>query len=398
MTNLVFNNIPGTQKQPYKSWKGIKNSGDINHTTNSTVPSNSQPQENARGPGFINQRRPIASKNNARAAPNPIKHWRKQLIPSQGISSGKPSIGQIIDRPGGSTHLVSNLELDCSKRQHSIKNYINKDTPSTYQKLFKKSDNCYIDSKTGKKEMISNPARIRLPASTVLNKKYYTTTKAYLKSRIKLYEQNQTISAVNKNLPSEFHSINCIERDCNNDDDNHDDNNNNKTKVIYKPNNPGYSKQGAVTSSNRIVKLKYNTIQDSACCQNNEWNNEGSSSLQYRGNAEAPYFIKSKTELPINECKKNTSINGRKPLGGVGIHTVYIKTLSSDLQHNKSSHISSLRGVGTGKLITPQLSNCKLTDLCKNSNKNLELIKKLQLPCAPGELPINTQGKNGNKC
>lgn len=372
MTNLVIN-MSGLPKQQYISWKGT--SSTRNYTTNSAVPSNSNPAS-------------IQPNSNQKftGKANPLKQWRKQLRPAQGVSYRKVSVSQVMDRPGGSTHLVNNQSSDCSNCPQNMKNYISKDSQSTVDKCYQ---NCYTDI-NGKQVSISNPARIQRPASTIINKKYYTTSTAYLKSRVRLYEQNQTLS--NRGIESTgYNSTSC----CSNDS---------TIKVYYKPNNPNFSKEGAVTSSNRIVKLNYDTIQpinkENECCNNNElFDRLSKDALQYRGNFEAPYYLKSKYELPENQCQTKRSIDGRKQTGGVGIHTVCFKTLGSDLQHKKGTLLSSMIGPGTGKLITQQLNNQEINKLCQNASANSEIINKLKLPCSMGKgIPINKQEKGNNGC
>lgn len=399
MTNLVIN-MSGLPKQQYLSWKGENNSDNRNHNTISAVPVNSAPPtgENARGSGFRNLRRPIASRYNARAAPNPIKHWRKQLIPSQGVKSSSRVVGvsQVMDRPGGSNHLVNQQEDSaCINCSHNMINYISKDSESTFNYCFEKSTNCL--DKNGKKIVISNPARVRRSASTVVKKEYYTTSKAYLKNRVKLYNQNQTLSNTNPQEAPMFdtRSTNCC------------DGSNNTVKVYYKPNNPGYSKEGAVTSSNRIAKLKYDTIQNqneqNKCCNDNSTFGLSQNALQYRGNAEAPYYLKSKIQTPIEyKCHNQRSIDGRQPSGGSGVHTVCFQTKSYDVVHKKGTLLSSQIGPGTGKLITPQLTNAEILKLCENQEENKYLINmlKLKYPCELGNgiKRWNTQEKNGRPC
>ena len=352
MTNLVIN-MSGLPKQQYISWKGTSTTR--NHTTNSAVPSNSNPAsiEQNSNPKYTGKA-------------NPIKHWRKQLIPAQGIGSGKVSVSQVMDRPGGSTLLVNHLSSDCSNCPQNMKNYISKDMDT---------QNCSCNT--------YNPAKITRTASTVINKKYYTSSKAYLKSRVKLYDQNQTLSNKTPSNSPNFNSTNCCDYDCSN--------NCKPSTIIYKPNNSEFSKEGAVTSSNRIVKLNYDTIQNikkenNKCCSENDiFNGLSQNALQYRGNFEAPYYLKSKIELPKNQCQTKRTIDGRQPSGGSGIHTVCFPTISSDLEHKKGTLLSSQIGPGTGKLITKQLTNNQISNMCNNKEKYEYLINKLKLPCELGD-------------
>ena len=80
-------------------------------------------------------------------------------------------------------------------------------------------------------------------------KKYYTSNKEYMYARCKTYTQNQ----FNFNRVGGGYRSNCCGNDagyvsgtCN--------------KVIYNPNNKPFSTQGAVSSSARLLRLKYNAI------------------------------------------------------------------------------------------------------------------------------------------
>ena len=69
---------------PYKTWKDL--------ATNSAIPSNSRPDLTASGAAF---------------KPNPIRHWRKQLLPTagSGVPGRRAGIGMPMDLPGGSVYL-----------------------------------------------------------------------------------------------------------------------------------------------------------------------------------------------------------------------------------------------------------------------------------------------------
>ena len=81
------------------------------------------------GAGFIRRRSIQGATKNINnvwnsAAPNPIKHWRRQLFPRQfdnsdilfSLPTGRISISQTMDRPGGSMNLdpLINYGPDCS--------------------------------------------------------------------------------------------------------------------------------------------------------------------------------------------------------------------------------------------------------------------------------------------
>ena len=114
--NYVF---PGG---PTRSWKG--NVSD-NHTTSSVVPTSSRPQNNLSVYDSLYNR---SIRVNGKGPLNPIKHWRKQLMPSQGTVSGKPSLDQVMWQPGGSVYLgdsALNLNtIDCSGCAPNLKTYL----------------------------------------------------------------------------------------------------------------------------------------------------------------------------------------------------------------------------------------------------------------------------------
>ena len=68
-----------------RTWKGTKGLSDIsNNVINSVGATNSRPPlKPVSGSGFLYRR------GKASAAPNPIKHWRKQLHPDQGPGNGR---------------------------------------------------------------------------------------------------------------------------------------------------------------------------------------------------------------------------------------------------------------------------------------------------------------------
>jgi len=300
---------------------------------------------------------------------NPIKHWRKQLQPSQGYITGKPSLNSIMWQPGGATVLKM---IDCANGSYGVlSSYLNEG--------FVDISNCVCASEVIRNEMsnfqpviLNNPQRITRPKSsqTLIKKNYYTTSKSYLKSRAKLYIQNQTISKIGDN------NLNQLAPPSNNNwvyPENSQtqgtqvynttffaDNLNNDTcrkKVIFKPNNPFFAVQGAVDSSTKIVQSKYEAINKNNYNFNLYSPNEigvglnvysiagdktspivslpGSRPVKYRGDSyrnAAPYFIKSKYQA-INACAprqyhtsttiraKINSIGHRMPSGGTGIIT-----------------------------------------------------------------------------
>lgn len=267
---------------------------------------------------------------------NPIRHWRRQLIPSQGHVTGKPRLNDVISRPGGTSYLSIDykkaLDSSCCSVNFSPQWNSNGDQIEVKslltQNLFGKfvdMSNCNCNPQSGlpnvdviRNEMsnfqpvyFNNPSRITRPKSsqTILKKNYYTTTKAYLKSRVKLYDQNQLLSNINQQVgqqnalimqngqplnqrlpPSNtnwvyanqslnpqdifkkgsqaFNSTYCVSDAsacCPTDYMGRDaeilkNMSQCQVPVTYKPNNPFFSTQGAVDSSTRILQAKYGAI------------------------------------------------------------------------------------------------------------------------------------------
>ena len=178
--------------------------------------------------------------------PHQINHYRKRLNPTVGSGSIR-SIGMPMDIPGGSHHLGSDTCPD--ERSFVIKERILRDV-------------------TTKAEC---NARMRVRGSARNTKTYYNDSRSYLKARCRTHAQNSTIGE--KITDNTFKSATCTNSDCD-------------KKIIYKPNNTGFGTQGAVSSSNRLLKLKVDTISRS----------EG----VYNGNPSARYIINSGT----NKCNR----------------------------------------------------------------------------------------------
>jgi len=264
-----------TYKQPYVSWKGP--------STGSAVPVWSRP--------LINNN--TNTNTGTSFAARPIKHWRKQLVPAtdSGIS-GRSGVGMPMDRPGGSVYLGATV--DCSNCPVNLAELI----PTTKNTLFN-------TTKDGSGNCVAcNPeTNIIKSAVTLLNKKYYTDTKSYLQSRCQTYDQKLSTNPIPENnytgLASDsptgsqvYYTDNCSKK-CTND--------NSRVRTIYKPNNQQYSQQGAVDSSSRLDRLKYNTITKNGKSFKPAWGQQGANAGRYQGTSEAPYFLKSKNQACVPE-------------------------------------------------------------------------------------------------
>lgn len=147
-------------------------------------------------------------------------------------------------------------------------------------------------------------AKIR-SAVTLLNKKYYTTNLSYLKSRCNTIDTNKVIQQKegityfkngkyvwpsNSTNNSAIYNSNCNSDRatcCN--------------TTIYKPSNPQYGVQGAVSNSARLDRVKYNTITTT----NNTLAKQYNVNFAYNGSSNSIYFAKNKEGSCVNYCYTN---------------------------------------------------------------------------------------------
>jgi hypothetical protein len=227
---------------------------------------------------------PLNNSNVGFGLPRPIKHYRKgrSIGNNNGVASsgGGSLIKQMIDIPGGynifpntvnETSNTVNLNEHCNtcygigviSNWMPITNLTEKPETTTQTSTF-----CCNDEKKA--------LRRTRPTNTKLKKKYYTTTSQYLYNRCKTYEQQQfnyITSGNSASKPGDPSSINnTYVGNCNPnlDIDNPvvdtDGSYNTLTNpqgcklTQYKPNNYKFSTQGAVSSSDRVLRLNVDTI------------------------------------------------------------------------------------------------------------------------------------------
>lgn len=312
-------------------------------TANSVVPGLHRP--NANGvPSNIHQHDFDGPEFRAR----PIKHWRRQLVPtsvnatggaitgpSQPIgSSGRrnATVGLLMDRPGAVTY-VGDASCECLQQQpgnsytiseHFLEVPKNKGT-LVYNKGVVVINNGYENGGYGNGGYEINTGiyntqcigcnpqnNVIKSASTLLSRAYYSDSTGYLKSRCKTYQQNASINrkpgvtylgphdqhlwATSSANGPQVYQTNDIYKPrvtpyaCGGSG---------ASTVIFKPNNYQYSVQGAVDSSTRIEKLKLNTINTNANSLRNAFGNEAASACRFTGSGDTPYFLKNKYQPPI---------------------------------------------------------------------------------------------------
>ena len=259
----------------------------------------------------------------------PIKHWRKQnnsVYPRSKNTKDK-NVVTTVNVPGGTTIIDSdkNVCVNCPERNSLVPklqyggtgkekkiNPVGNFNPlsKTEMKeldLVDWEDVLYLDLNTkcfnnpSKCKKICDPPTIArkrvLPTNYPSNSSvsnYYTSSKEYLQSRCQTYTQNLGGVAIyplsNPNSKSAtMYYTNCTVQDCNK-----------CCKIMTKKySNPNFSKESAVDSGARLLRLKYNTITKAAANGNlNNWaSNQGlaiANALAYSSNAAAPFTYKTK--------------------------------------------------------------------------------------------------------
>lgn len=274
------------QIQPYVSWK--------DESSNSIVPTWSRP---------IDKYSSVSSGTSFKA--RPIKHWRKQLNPVDYSGRGKSGVGIPNDIPGGSVYVGGTNCAICTGIDGSNSKGLKENIQNQYQKIEPSNSNFkFLNSEgTGTVCVACNPeANIIKRSTTILNKNYYTDSRAYLRSRAKTYQQNLT---GNKEHGVEYFTENGeIAWASNNNTSGSQirsslNNCSTCATTIYKPNNRQFATQGAVSSSSRLLRLKLNTINKNGSTFSTAFGREAASAGKYNGTPNQPYFIKSK----INVCK-----------------------------------------------------------------------------------------------
>ena len=273
----------------YKSWKGSGiNSNPVGITSGTIRPLTNNDPTNNYPTGF--------------GLPRPIKHARKgrsfnvltydpeteeyiEINRSVKSSNGGAMIKQMIDNPGSFSvsqntpneiNNISKLDNDCTNcigigivaSYYPNTTYLTENPePSTQSPTF-----CCNEERKAR--------RRALPASTKLNKNYFTTLQQYRENRCQTFEQRAFNFVTNDALVpgakpgsalalSNTYVAKCQPNILTYQQD-YDNSNPQLTNfsscklVVYKPNNPQYAQQGAVSSSTRMLKLNVTTIEKNA--------------------------------------------------------------------------------------------------------------------------------------
>ena len=270
--------------------------------------------------------------------PQPLKHWRLQLNTVSDVSGNiieagvynKKSVSDLMDKPGA-THIINKPDslpslsacTVCDPNgngQFSIE-YFNRELLWNIDISFAYPGDKFLDCSSNNGVcrtacVACNPENnVIRSAVTLLNKNYYTDSRAYLRSRCKTYKQNLNITQLadpssqfipNTKSPAFPNDKSCGPQSfligtcpdfCQSGANLCGKNippNPNRSIAIYKPNNRGFAQQGAVTSSTRIAKLRYQTITKNAATFTTAFGAQSANAARYTANSNGPYFLKNK--------------------------------------------------------------------------------------------------------
>ena len=307
---MFFTNNSG-QHPPYHpfTWKGKSASA------YAAVPGWSRPllptdnNRGQQGPGGSSNTSKTKNGPKKRRGPNPIKHWRKQLIPA-GVSGKSPSSMSIQDRPAANSIIANDC---CSDEPGNLIQYEIVKSPFSVAS--------HLDTLRGKDRRnicqdCDPDDPILVNTSGIKDAKvqqFNFDTKSYLRSRNKSFISNQTGSMNTDTIYSTKSPSGCCSVPIPYSDNisgtqnrtsfvsppQSDDACKNKpVNIIVKPNNQQFFQQGAVSSSSRIERLKYNTVTANASGFSTAWGAAAANAGKYRADGTGPYFIKSK----VNKC------------------------------------------------------------------------------------------------
>ena len=339
-TNFSYSNTLTSTKQPIVPLKGTSNIG-APPSARGVISSMSRPNVNL---GHNPQSSIENDFNTAKnyigpfGKPYPMKHWRRQLSVN-GKSGRSANSISVVDRPGGTVFRGYTGENDCSCDASGNNQFITFDNKflQSNSKSIKPPASIPISSGTNNNKIQNNGSvvigingyaietgiyntkticctpenNVIKSAVTLLSKSYYSDSRAYLKSRCKLYSQKQSIHQIPGNnyidsngnpiYPSTdasgsqvFNMTNCAWPYING-------NKNLCTNTIYKPSNAQFATQGAVDNGTRLAKLKYDTITKNGASFRNAFGESAANAGKYHGgyNGSASYFLKSKTNAPL---------------------------------------------------------------------------------------------------
>ena len=242
--------------------------------------------------------------------PPPLKIYRREIANVSNTSaSRKSSTIQSFEVPGGSIVFDSN-DNNCKGvlntkefNYNSIRDNYNPcsvcdeplqgATDSTFVRSHSTQDNARRRVRSG------GMNRTKFIANKNNTQNYFSSSSQYLHGRNKTFKQNQFNSLRKEGSQTEdnipVYASNTIQS-CGTDASG----NTSYVPIYYKPNNAKFAQQGGVSSSNRLVRLKYDTITDVGASMTKVYGNHTANALAY-GVPVNGYTIKDKIGYP-NTC------------------------------------------------------------------------------------------------
>ena len=204
--------------------------------TDMAIPSNSRP--------FHNEDTNLQSISRTPFKPNPIKHWRKQLLPYYDTKSSKQVTIQQLEAPGtGITIDSDNINCD-SQNIRILKENITMLNECNGIKV-------YLEDSVNNSKCVGGTNHIRRSANTNMSKNYHRNYHSYLKSKCKTYEDNARLGSQNDDGTYRSSKCSTIKQS---------DGTTCDKPIIYKPSNKMFSVQGAVSSSSNTIRKKNDAI------------------------------------------------------------------------------------------------------------------------------------------
>lgn len=230
---------------------------------------------------------------------NPLKLYRREIASAEiGPCNARTSASiDLFNQPNGT--IINSSASTTNGLVNTVDNTLPNDSCDTYE-------NCSVILSPEQK------ARNRVRSSGMIRKKnditkptqnYYTNTKQYLESRSINFDKNQynylqsgdsTVEPGSSLAFSNTYSTNGINT-CRKD-------------VYYKPSNYLFAKQGAVSSSDLILRKKYNSITNSAVLYRNALGQSVGNALAY-GVPLNGYTVKDKTGYPLKKTPTFSKYN-----------------------------------------------------------------------------------------
>jgi hypothetical protein len=303
--------FPTAQARTGKNWKFIPSQDTT--IKKETVAGNMRPAAN----GEQN----ISVPGNEFSA-RPIKHWRRQrtqVYPNHGFSNAR-TLQTTFEVPGGTTVVPESTVCDPCENQYrvpavnvtyrptdDINNKVGHFMPESFSDYSDFLNQCPPNTlQYDKCVYVCDPektARRRVQYPSTVNKnsskpKYYQSNASYLKARCRTYDQNSFHYGDKKDIskcqnlvePGAFRPncqgcSNCVDKGiC-------------EQKIsYYKPNNCKFAVQGGVSSSLRVARLKYDTVNTFAngFVSDPNFGPAVANAYAYSGRPEAPFTLKNK--------------------------------------------------------------------------------------------------------